>query len=105
MTGVPAAGGTARGIARVIATLAEAGRLRPGDVLVTRATDPAWTPLFPLVAAVVLEVGGQLSHGAIVAREYGVPAVVNVPGATTLIPDGQPIVVDGTAGRVTLAAP
>jgi pyruvate,water dikinase len=101
MAGIPAAGGTARGVARVISTIAEAGRLRPGEILVTRATDPAWTPIFPLVGGLVLEVGGQLSHGAIVAREYGIPAVVNVAGATDRIADGQMIVVDGTAGRVS----
>ena len=77
-----------------------AGRVEPGQILVTRATDPGWTPLFSIVGGLVLEVGGQLSHGAIVAREYGLPAVVNVPGATTRIQDGQTIGVDGSAGLV-----
>jgi rifampicin phosphotransferase len=58
----------------------EAARLHAGEILVTQATDPGWTPVFPLVSGLVLEIGGQLSHGAIVAREYGIPAVLNVQG-------------------------
>ncbi|HET9921846.1 MAG TPA: PEP-utilizing enzyme, partial [Ktedonobacteraceae bacterium] len=77
-------------------------RLTSGDILVTQATDPGWTPVFPLISGVVLEIGGQLSHGAIVAREYALPAVVNVQGAMQHIKDGQMIVVDGTNGRVYL---
>ena len=100
LSGIAASAGRARGTARVIHHPREANRLQPGDILVTRATDPGWTPLFPLVGGVVLEVGGLLSHGAIVAREYGIPAVINVPGATQRIPDGQVVTVDGTAGRV-----
>jgi pyruvate,water dikinase len=80
----------------------EAVRLAPGEILVTRGTDPGWTPVFPLVSGLVLETGGQLSHGAIIAREYGVPAVINVPGALSTIKDGQIIEVDGTHGRVYL---
>jgi pyruvate,water dikinase len=87
---------------RILASPREASRLHPGDVLVTRATDPGWTPAFSLISGLVLEVGGQLSHGAIVAREYGLPAVVNVPDATRRIRDGQTVTVDGTAGRVYL---
>jgi pyruvate,water dikinase len=102
LSGIAASGGRVEGMARVIETLADANRLRPGEILVTRATDPSWTPLFPLAGGLVLEVGGQLSHGAIVAREYGLPAVVNVPDATRRIRDGQVVVVDGTAGRVYL---
>ncbi len=68
----------------------------------TRATDPGWTPVFPLVSGLVLEVGGQLSDGAIVAREYGIPAVVNVSGAMSAIRTGQMVTVDGTRGRVYL---
>jgi pyruvate,water dikinase len=102
LQGIPASGGQARGTARIIFDPREATRLQPGDILVTRATDPGWTPVFPLVSGLVLEVGGQLSHGAIVAREYGIPAVVNVRDATRRIRDGQAIVVDGSAGRVYL---
>lgn len=102
LNGLPASGGRVRGRARVIHDPRAATQVRPGDILVTRATDPGWTPVFPLVAGVVLDIGGQLSHGAIVAREYGVPAVVNVHGATERIRDGQMITVDGTTGHVYL---
>ncbi|MGH2523061.1 MAG: PEP/pyruvate-binding domain-containing protein, partial [Anaerolineales bacterium] len=102
LSGVPASGGKVRGAARVIAHPREMARLQPGDILVTRATDPGWTPAFSLISGLVLEVGGQLSHGAIVAREYGLPAVVNVPEATRRIQEGQILVVDGSAGRVYL---
>ena len=88
--------------ARLIWNLSEASRLSTGDILVTQGTDPGWTPVFPLVSGLVLEVGGQLSHGAIVAREYGIPAVINVPGALHFIQDGQTIEVDGSCGRVYL---
>jgi len=90
------------GRARVVLTPAEASTLQPGDILVTRATDPGWTPVFSMIAAAVLEIGGTLSHGAIVAREYGLPAVVNVPQATQRIRDGQLLQVDGTQGKVWL---
>ncbi len=103
LSGVAASRGTVTGVARVVATPRDAGRLQPGEILVTRATDPGWTPVFSLISGVVLEVGGLLSHGAIVAREYGLPAVANVPDATRRIRDGQTITVDGTTGRVTLS--
>jgi pyruvate,water dikinase len=90
------------GRARIVQDVHEAMQLSPGDILVTQATDPGWTPVFPLVSGIVLEIGGQLSHGAIVAREYAIPAVVNVQGALHSIKDGQTIVVDGTTGRVYL---
>jgi pyruvate,water dikinase len=81
---------------------AEAAALEPGDILVTRATDPGWTPVFSLIGGAVLEIGGALSHGAIVAREFGLPAVVNVPQATQRIRNGQMIQVDGGRGEVLL---
>jgi pyruvate,water dikinase len=71
-------------------------------VLVAPSTDPGWTPLFLRASALVLEVGGYLSHGAIVAREYGLPAVANVPGVLAAVHDGQRLTVDGDAGRVEL---
>ena len=100
--GLAASRGTATGTARVIVSPKEAVTLQPGDILVTRATDPGWTPVFSVIGGAVLEIGGQLSHGAIVAREYGLPAVVNIPQATQLIQDGQTITVDGTLGRVLI---
>jgi rifampicin phosphotransferase len=94
--------GTARGIARVARTLDEAKALQPGEILVAITTMPAWAPLFGTAAALVTETGGPLSHGAIVAREYGIPAVVGAPGATQAIRTGQTITVDGTTGTVTI---
>ncbi len=102
LKGIPASSGTVRGRARLVQTIQEAMSLRSGDILVTTATDPGWTPVFPLVGGIVLEIGGQLSHGAIIAREYGIPAVVNVAGAMRLIQDEQLIEVDGSKGVVIL---
>ena len=98
--GIAASGGRTRGVARIVLDPREAARLHAGEILVTQATDPGWTPVFPLVSGLVLEIGGQLSHGAIVAREYGIPAVLNVQGAMRRIQDGQVITVDGDTGRV-----
>jgi len=97
--GTPASPGTARGVAHVMLSPAGA-RLEPGEVLVAPATDPGWTPLFLTASALVMEMGGMMSHGAVVAREYGIPAVVGVPNATERIATGQRIVVDGSAGTV-----
>jgi phosphohistidine swiveling domain-containing protein len=94
--------GTVRARARVIRTLAEAGALQPGEVLVARTTAPPWTPLFATAAAVVTDTGGVLSHSAVVAREYGIPAVVGTLAATQVIHDGQLLEVDGSAGVVTI---
>jgi phosphohistidine swiveling domain-containing protein len=102
ITGNPGAPGRARGVARVLCDLDDAGRVSYGDVLVASTTSPAWTPLFGTIAAVVTEAGGVLSHAATVAREYGIPAVVGAAGATTRIPDGRRVDVDGAAGRVRL---
>jgi phosphohistidine swiveling domain-containing protein len=101
--GTPASPGTARGVARVLLSPAGA-RLEPGEVLVAPATDPGWTPLFLTASALVMEMGGMMSHGAVVAREYGIPAVVGVPEATTRIATGEQVVVDGSAGTVALEA-
>ncbi len=103
LKGTPASSGTIRGHARIVQTIQEAMSLEPGDILVTAATDPGWTPVFPLVGGIVLEIGGQLSHGAIIAREYGIPAVVNVAGAMRLIQDEQVIEVDGSKGVIKLS--
>lgn len=105
LEGIPASSGCARGRARIVQDVREAMQLTAGDILVTQATDPGWTPVFPLVSGIVLEIGGQLSHGAIVAREYGVPAVVNVQGAMGCIQDGQMITVDGAHGYVYVQSP
>jgi pyruvate,water dikinase len=100
LTGWSASPGKATGPARVISDLADAARLRRGDVLVATATDPSWTSVIVDVAAIVLETGGPLSHAAIVAREFGIPAVLKVRDATRLIADGESIAVDGQQGSV-----
>ncbi len=94
--------GIARGTARIVRDPADPRELQPGDILVAPLTDPAWTPLFLAVAGVVVEVGAQQSHAAIVARELGIPAIVGVADATVRLTDGQPIEIDGTTGAVTL---
>jgi pyruvate,water dikinase len=76
--------------------------LEPGDILVTGYTDPSWSPLFVVIAGLVTEVGGLMTHGAVIAREYGLPAVVGVEQATRLIRDGQRIRVHGTGGYVEI---
>ncbi|HEY0937264.1 MAG TPA: PEP-utilizing enzyme, partial [Trebonia sp.] len=101
LTGLPVSAGTAEGRARVIRDIAEAD-LEAGDILVTAYTDPSWTPAFVAVRALVTEAGGLMTHGAVIAREYGLPAVVGVEQATRLIRDGQRIRVHGTDGYVEL---
>ena len=99
LRGTPASGGVVAGKARVI--LAPRGaHLEPGEILVAPSTDPGWTPLFLMAGGLVMEMGGPMSHGAIVAREYGIPAVVGVPDATERIETGQRITIDGSAGSV-----
>jgi pyruvate,water dikinase len=78
------------------------GKMSPGEILVANITTPAWTPLFAMAAGVVTDVGGPLSHGSIVAREYGIPAVLGTGVATRRIRNGQTITVDGSSGTVTL---
>jgi rifampicin phosphotransferase len=103
LQGTPASAGRAVGPARVIVGPGDFGRLQAGDVLVCATTTPAWTPLFASAAALVTDTGGILSHAAIVAREYGLPAVVGCDIATTAIRDGARVEVDGDVGRVRVA--
>jgi phosphohistidine swiveling domain-containing protein len=100
LAGIGVAAGRASGKARLIRHPGENTRLQAGDVLVAPSTDPGWTPLFLRANALVMEVGGTLSHGAIVAREYGIPAVVNVPGVMKILNDGEQLTVDGDDGKV-----
>ncbi len=102
VAGIPGAAGLVAGTARVVATVADAQRLEPGEILVTHVTNIGWTPLFPRAAAVITDVGAQLSHAAIVARELGVPAVVGCGNATSRISTGDRLLVDGAAGTVTI---
>jgi phosphoenolpyruvate synthase/pyruvate phosphate dikinase len=99
LAGLPVSAGTIEGRARVIVDMAHAD-LQAGDILVTAYTDPSWTPLFVAITGLVTEVGGLMTHGAVIAREYGLPAVVGVQRATQLIRDGQRIRVHGTHGYV-----
>ena len=101
LVGLPVSAGTIEGRARVISNIEEAD-LEVGDILVTAYTDPSWTPLFVAVKGLVTEVGGLMTHGAVIAREYGLPAVVGVEHATRLIRDGQRIRVHGTEGYVEI---
>ena len=101
LVGLPVSAGTIEGRARVILDMAEAD-LEAGDILVTAYTDPSWTPLFVAIKGLVTEVGGLMTHGAVIAREYGLPAVVGVEHATRLIRDGQRIRVHGTDGYVQI---
>jgi phosphoenolpyruvate synthase/pyruvate phosphate dikinase len=101
LVGLPVSAGSVEGRARVILDMAEAD-LELGDILVTASTDPSWTPLFVAIKGLVTEVGGLMTHGAVIAREYGLAAVVGVEHATRLIRDGQRIRVHGTDGYVEI---
>ena len=102
LSGIGGCPGVATGRARVVLDPADPRGLGAGDVLVAPITDPAWTPLFLSAEAVVVDVGAAMSHAVIVSRELGIPCVVSVTGATTSIPDGAEIEVDGAAGTVTI---
>ncbi len=103
LSGTPASAGTVTAKARVILD-PHGARLEPGEILVAPSTDPGWTPLFLTAGGLVMEMGGPNSHGAVVAREYGIPAVVGVPDATSAISTGQVITLDGGAGTVAPSA-
>lgn len=102
LSGVPCSPGAVTGTARVIRDIFDADRLQAGDILITRFTDPGWTPKFGLLAGVATETGGLLSHAAVISREYGIPAVLAVPGLTERIKDGQTITLDGDTGAIEL---
>ncbi len=100
LKGLSGSPGIAKGKVRIINNPSEFGRLQKGEVLVCRFTDPVWTPLFPLACAVVCDTGGPLSHAAIVAREYGIPAVLGTKNSTQILKEGQIVTVDGSKGLV-----
>jgi pyruvate,water dikinase len=102
LTGLPASPGQARGRARVVYDISELSRVAPGEILVTRQTDPSWTPVFARLGGLVLETGGVLAHGASLCREFGLPCVTALEHATERVRDGQDIAVDGAAGTVDL---
>ena len=99
ISGSPVSPGVAEGIVHVIFD-PRGAQLAPGEILVCPGTDPAWTPLFMVAGGLITEVGGMMTHGSVVAREYGIPAVVGVHQATTRLKDGQRIRIDGTAGKI-----
>jgi pyruvate,water dikinase len=102
LTGVGASAGVARGPARVALGPEDFARVQPGDIVVCPASNPSWVPVFAIAGGLVTNTGGVLAHAAVVAREFGLPAVVGVTGATTSIADGREIEIDGTAGTVRL---
>ena len=105
LQGMPGSSGRVTGRARIVRTPSDAEKLEPGDILVAPFTLPSWTPFFASAAGVVTNVGGMLCHAAVVAREYGIPAVVGTQRATEVLCDGQCIEVDGDAGVVRVLAP
>ena len=100
--GFAASSGVAEGVARVVKSVAEIGRLQQGDILVCQVTNPTWASVFQKIAAAVSDIGGTMSHAAIVAREFDLPAVVGTGNATKRIKDGQRVRVDGSRGIVTI---
>jgi pyruvate,water dikinase len=105
IVGMGVCSGVATGTARIVLQPDRPGDLGPGDILVAPITDPAWTPLFLAAAGIVVDVGAQQSHAAIVSRELGIPAVVSATGASATIPDGALVTVDGSTGLVTIHGP
>jgi rifampicin phosphotransferase len=103
LQGLGVCGGVTTARAAVLRDVTEAHLLQPGDVLITRQTDPGWGAVFPLISGLVMERGGMLSHGAIIAREFGIPSVVGIGDATRRIPHGQDVHVDGDRGIVRIA--
>ncbi|SBS74077.1 hypothetical protein MHPYR_190017 [uncultured Mycobacterium sp.] len=102
LMGYAASAGRAEGVVRSVMGLADLASVERGDILLASNIDPGWTSVFPLIAGLVTETGGILSHGAILAREYGIPTVTSVDGALGLLPSGTRVRVDGSAGTVTV---
>ena len=102
LRGVPVSNGTCEGVVRVIYTAEDANQLQKGEIMVARFTDIGWTPYYSVVNGLITEIGSSLSHGAVVAREYGLPTIVNVKGATKLLKNGDRISMDASKGIVTI---
>ncbi len=102
LVGIPVSPGVYEGRARILSSPEEGSKLEKGDILITAGTNPAWTPLFLKLGALVMETGGPISHGSVVAREYGLPAVAGVAGATSKIKEGQRVRINGESGQVEL---
>lgn len=101
LKGLSVCGGTIRGTAKVLTSVLEASKLELGDILVTRQTDPGWVVVFPLISGLIVERGGMLSHGAIVSREFGIPAIVGVEDATIKIKDGDQLLLNADTGEIS----
>ena len=101
LSGVPVSNGECEGIVRIVHSAEEANRLQKGEIMVAKFTDIGWTPYYSIVNGLITEIGSSLSHGAVVAREYGLPTIVNVKGATKLLKDGDYIVMDAGKGKIT----
>ncbi|NIO68332.1 MAG: hypothetical protein GTN71_04585, partial [Anaerolineae bacterium] len=102
LVGRPVSPGLRRGPVKVVGTPRQFSKVQAGDIMVTKSPDPGWTPIFGLLGGLIMESGGQLSHGAVVAREYGLPAVAGIAGVTQLLHDGQVVLLDGLSGTVTV---
>jgi pyruvate,water dikinase len=105
LQGIPVSGGVVEGRVRRAERLEDALGIAPDEILLARAASPAWTPVFFLAKGVLLDIGGMLSHCAVVAREYGIPCVVGAKNATALLADGDRVVLDANTGRVYLPEP
>ena len=97
-----ASGGKKRAKVKVLESVFEAGKIKAGEILVTRQTDPGWAMLFPIIGGLIVERGGALSHGAIVAREFGIPAVIGIEGITEILHDNDEVILDGDLGKIQI---
>ena len=100
--GLAASGGKIRAKVKVLESVFEAGKIKEGEILVTRQTDPGWAMLFPIIGGLIVERGGALSHGAIVAREFGIPAVVGIEGITNVLQDNDEVILNGDLGKIQI---
>lgn len=101
LSGVPVSNGECEGVVRIVHSAEDANKLQKGEIMVARFTDIGWTPYYSVVNGLITEIGSSLSHGAVVAREYGLPTIVNVKGATKVLKDGDRIVMDASRGRIS----
>jgi len=100
--GLAASGGRIKGRVKVLESVLESEKINKGDILVTKQTDPGWAMVFPLISGLIVERGGALSHGAIVAREFGIPAVIGISNITTILKDEDEVILDGDLGKIQL---
>ncbi|MBL4705731.1 MAG: hypothetical protein JKY54_14495 [Flavobacteriales bacterium] len=101
-TGLAASGGRIRARVKVLESVLEGEKINKGDILVTKQTDPGWAMVFPLIGGLIVERGGALSHGAIVAREFGIPAVIGIEGITEILKDNDEVILDGDVGKIQI---